>query len=137
MEYSCPLVKSLKVCFNTYRGWPSLIVRDSKSIIFSCEGVIQGDPPAMFMYAISTVSLVQKLKSPSLWRQLWYVDNASVIGDTHSLKVWLDKLMEIGLLFGHIPEPTKSTLIVKESSQLSAEQSFQGSSVMIASNGSF
>lgn len=91
----------------------------------------------MFMYVIGTVSLVQKLESPSLWRQLWYVDNTSVLGDTHSFKVWLDELMEIGLLFGYIPEPTKSTLIVKESSQLSVEQSFQGSCVMITLNGSF
>ena len=79
-------------------------------------GVIQGDPLSMFMYAIGTVPLVQKLESPSLWRQLWYADDASVLGDTHSLKVWLDKLKEVGPLFGYIPEPTKSTLIVKESS---------------------
>ena len=108
--------RASRYVFNTYRGSSSLIVRDSKSIIFSCEGVIQGDPPSMFMYAIGTVPLVQQLESPSLWWQLWYADDASVLGDTHSFKVWLDKLMEIGPLFGYIPEPTKSTLIVKESS---------------------
>ena len=37
--------------FNTYRGWVPLIVTDSRDIFYSREGVTQGDPLSMFLYA--------------------------------------------------------------------------------------
>ena len=38
--------------FNTYRGWSVLVVRGFSECLYSKEGVTQGDPLSMFMYAI-------------------------------------------------------------------------------------
>ena len=42
-------------CFvlNTYRGWATLVVRGCKESLYSREGVVQGDPLSMFLYAIA------------------------------------------------------------------------------------
>ena len=101
--------------FNTYRGWSPLIVRGSAVTIFSRKGVVQDDPLSMFSYAVATIPQIKELDDPSLWRQLWFADDSSVIGDISVLKTWLDKLLVIGPHFSYYPEPSKSTLIVKKS----------------------
>ena len=44
--------------FYTYRGWSMLIVRGVSECLYSKEGVAQGDPLFMFMYAIGTLPLM-------------------------------------------------------------------------------
>ena len=44
--------------FNTYQGWATLVIRGSVKFLFSREGVTQGDPLSMFMYAIGTLPLI-------------------------------------------------------------------------------
>jgi len=41
--------------FNTYRGWPVLGMHGMSDYILSKEGVTQGDPLSMYVYAIGTL----------------------------------------------------------------------------------
>ena len=50
--------------FNTYRGWPVLVMRGMSDFILSKEGVTQGDPLSMYVCAIGTLPLIQILQSP-------------------------------------------------------------------------
>ncbi len=43
--------RTCRFLFNTYRCWAALVVARSDSILFSKEGVTQGDPISMFLYA--------------------------------------------------------------------------------------
>ena len=40
-------------------------------ILYSKEGVTQGDPLSMFMYVIGTLPLIHSLHDPGRWTQLW------------------------------------------------------------------
>ena len=44
--------------FNTYLRWAPLIVRGSDEFLFSHEGVTQGDPLFMFLYAVGNLPLI-------------------------------------------------------------------------------
>lgn len=51
--------------FNCYKHWVILIIRNNNGIailIFSKEGVTQGDPLAMFAYGIGILPLIRQLK---------------------------------------------------------------------------
>ena len=99
--------------FNTYRGWAPLVIAGGKSIVYSKEGVTQGDPLSMFLYAIGTLPLIHSLKSQMV-TQVWYADDASAGGTLRELRNWFVQLVEQGPLYGYFPEPTKSYLIVDE-----------------------
>ena len=129
--------RASRFIFNTYRGWSPLIVRGSTITIFSREGVVQGDPLSMFAYSVATMPLIQELNCPSLWRQIWFADDSSVIGDVSVLRSWLDKLLSIGPKFGYFPEPSKSYLIVKEPSLSSVAHHFSSSGIHIVSSGRY
>ena len=123
--------RASRFIFNTYRGWSPLIVRGSDNIIYSREGVVQGDPLSMFAYSVATIPLIRQLEAPVMWRQLWFADDSTVVGDVSVIKNWFDRLLSVGPLFGYFPEPSKSSLIVKDTTLPSAEQSFNGSGVSI------
>ena len=71
----------LPVTFSThnYRGWSSLILRGLMRLFT----IVQGKPISMFLYAVATISLINKLDLLNLNIQMWYADDASVIGDLH------------------------------------------------------
>ena len=50
--------------FNTYRGWAPLTIMDSSELLYSREGVTQGDPLSMFIYAVATIPLITQLGKP-------------------------------------------------------------------------
>ena len=56
--------------FNTYRGWPVLVMLSMSDYILSKEGVTQRDPLSMYVYAIGTLPLIQSLHSPQSWTRL-------------------------------------------------------------------
>ena len=93
--------------FNTYRGWSVLVLRGSSTFLYSKEGVTQGDPLSMFMYAIGTLPLIRLLRDPGRWTQLWYADDASAGGTLPELREWFNLLCSRGPAFGYHPEPTK------------------------------
>ena len=66
--------------FNTYRGWSVLVLRGQQKFLFSKEGVTQGDPLSMFVYAVGILPLIQSVQSPQRWTQVWYADDASAGG---------------------------------------------------------
>ena len=89
--------------FNTYRGWSMLIVRGASECLYSKEGVTQGDPLSMFMYAIGTLPLIRSLHNPSLWTQVWYADDASAGGSLRDILDWFSLLCSRGPAFGYFP----------------------------------
>ena len=50
--------------FNTYRGWSVLVLRGQQKFLFSKEGVTQGDPLSMLVYAVGILPLIQSVQSP-------------------------------------------------------------------------
>ena len=56
--------RASRFIFNTYRVWSPLVVRGSDTMIYSCKGVVQGDPLSMFAYAVATIPLIRKLEDP-------------------------------------------------------------------------
>ena len=74
--------------FNTYQGWATILLRGSKEFLYSMEGVTQGDPLSLFLYAIGMLPLICHLKSFCSCTQIWYADDASVYGILHDLFHW-------------------------------------------------
>jgi hypothetical protein len=110
--------------FNTYRGFSPLILEGTEKILFSQEGVTQGDPLSMLLYGVATLPLIDALKSHKEVIQNWYADDASAIGDLESVRQWLFELIHRGPNFGYFPEPQKSYLVVPERLKDRAESLF-------------
>lgn len=73
--------------------------------IYSCEGTTQGDPLAMFMYALATLPMIETL--PKEVQQIWFADDAGNGGTLADLMEWCDSLLEKGPKFGYYPNPRK------------------------------
>ena len=80
--------------FNTYRGWAPLVLKGSPSLLYSKEGVTQGDPLSMLIYAIGSFPLINSLNHPLNGSQVWYADDASACAKLVDLKNWFLKLMQ-------------------------------------------
>ena len=83
------------------------------SCLTSKEGVTQGDPLSMFIFAVC--SLIWSLNSIEV-TQVWYADDASSVGSFDALKEWFDLIKKNGPCFGYFPKPLKSFLVVDERS---------------------
>ena len=84
------------------------------TILFSKEGVTQGDPLAMVVYGIGMLPLtriLQEMVKDLL--QLWYADNASAGGKFNKILVYYNLLQQEGPKQGYFPGQPKSILIVK------------------------
>ena len=91
--------------FNTYRGYASLLVQDGNAVnnrLLSKEGVTQGDPLSMMLYAVAVLPLIRSLSAPGKWTQNWYADDSSCVADLPSLKAWFDELLCNGPNYGYI-----------------------------------
>ena len=116
--------------FNFYKHFAILVIRgkDSRSacIILSKEGVTQGCPLAMVLYAIGLLPLTKKLKRdlPDLF-QPWYADDGAAGGKWDDILRWYEALADLGPPRGYFPEPSKSILIVHPSQVDKARLKFQ------------
>ena len=76
---------------------------NSGDIILSEEGITQGDPLAMLMYAIAMIPLIRRLLNNDV-TQVWYADDACACGRLASLhncgtsSVNLDQALAIFLM---------------------------------------
>uniref|UniRef100_A0A146KS76 Uncharacterized protein n=1 Tax=Lygus hesperus TaxID=30085 RepID=A0A146KS76_LYGHE len=116
--------------FNTYRGFPMLVFRNSDAEIISQEGTTQGDPLGMYMYAVGTLPLIRQLRGDE-WRQVWYADDSACAGRLIAVREWLSRLQEEGPKWGYYPEPAKSYLIVKPGLEERAAEVFQDLNIQI------
>ena len=87
---------------------------DSSELLYSREGVTQGDPLSMFIYAVATIPLITQLGKPMTGSHVWYADDASASAPLHDLVEWFSKLLDIGPSYGYYPEPKKCVLIVHQ-----------------------
>ena len=120
--------------FNTYRGWAMMVVQGSQELLVSKEGVTQGDPLSMLMYAVATYPLICSLKNPDKWIQNWYADDASAAGELTNLRLWFSLLMERGPAYGYYPEPSKSCLVVGKTLKCYAEKLFVDSGIKVVTD---
>ena len=122
--------------FNTYCGWAPLIVRGSEELLFSREGVTQGDPLSIFLYAVGTLPLIRSLKNPD-WTQVWYADDATACGELASIHRWFDLLLQRGPSYGFFPNPSKSCVVVHPAFVASAKQVFDPLGVSVVTSHRF
>ena len=121
--------------FNAYRGWVPLIVTDSRDILYSREGVTQGDPLSMFLYALATIPLIECVGRPKEGVDVWYADDASACGYLEHLKDWFVQLQRVGpSSYGYSPEPTKCVLVVNRDHIPLAHQIFDSFGVEITTS---
>ena len=107
--------------FNTYRGYTALVVHGSDEFLYSRDGVIQGDPLSMLLYAIGLLPLIRSLDD--LKRvQSWYADDSACVAQLSDLQSWFKKLSDMGPKYGYFPEARKSVLVVGEKDFSLAEE---------------
>jgi hypothetical protein len=123
--------------FNTYKGHSALKVQDATELLYSQEGVTQGDPLSMLMYALAVMPLIQSLKEVSDVTQNWYADDAAAVGKLEDLAHWLRSLMLKGPAYGYFPEPAKSYLIVAPEFVEQAKEVFEQFGVNVVSGQRF
>jgi hypothetical protein len=128
MHHICPSIAALLT--NIYREDASLFVQDET--VLSCEGVMQGDPLAMAMFALGIAPLIKELEGIY---QIWFADDAAAGGSLEEVYQWWNKIVEIGPRYGYYPNPGKTWLLVKENEFESAQNLFESSGVNITSSG--
>ena len=64
-----------------------------------------------------------------------YADDLAGGSKLETLRIWWDKIVELGPAFGYYPKPSKSWLVVKESELERAKQIFAGTGVNITEEG--
>ena len=68
--------------FNTYQGYASLVLHGTSEYVLSKEGVTQGDPLSMLLYAIAVLPLIQALVNRKKWDQNWYANDSACAAKT-------------------------------------------------------
>ena len=114
----CPQI--YQYLLNTYQSHTHQYISGSKEghFIWSEEGATQGDNCAMAFFALNTEPIISELHESCDTAQAWYADDCSSCGTIDNIKVWWEKLCEIGPQYGYLPNAIKTVLIVKEPSDL-------------------
>lgn len=137
VRYVCPSLS--KYVQNTYNTPVDLHIRDgNKTVTFkSGEGTTQGDPPASGWYAISTIPIIEHLKSMSgnECHQAWFADDSTAAGSLSDVCSLWTELQRIGPGYGYFPNSRKTVLIVKESLRSKAVDTFGTSGIIITTEG--
>ncbi|XP_057308551.1 uncharacterized protein LOC130646905 [Hydractinia symbiolongicarpus] len=129
----CPTIACYVI--NFYRFHARLFIIGGKEIR-SEEGTTQGDPLGMAIYAIGLTPLLNLMADGIFETTVAaFADDVSAGGKCRNLKVWWDRLMQIGPLFGYNPQPYKSWLIVKPGHEQLAKATFEGTNIQICTDG--
>jgi hypothetical protein len=113
--------------FNSYRHWATLIIRSSHGADFaifllSREGVTQGCPLAMVAFGLAVMPLIRQLKREvHQVHQAWYANDAAAAAEFVSIKIFMERLIELGPAYGYYPEASKSILVISEANKAAAE----------------
>ena len=130
IQVTCP---SLAVpVINMYRSNAELFV--GKDTILSQEGMTQGDPLSMVLYALSTLPLIARVSQPNL-TQTWFADDAGAGASLQSLHRWWTALSEVGPKYGYHVNPPKTWLLVKDQHKEAARTLFMNSGIKITTEG--
>ena len=129
----CPSLSTL--LHNTYSAAVCLFVTGEGEIP-STEGITQGDPLAMVMYALAIVPLIKQLRAhvPEAC-QAWFADDATAVGPLSSFFQWCRHLSSVGPNFGYFPNASKTVLIVKPEHLAAAESIFARTNIQITAQG--
>ena len=109
--------KGAQFTFNCYRHWATLVVWDtgdgSCHVLYSKEGMTQGDPLAMIACVIGVLPLIRELRGahPRV-TQPWYADDAGAGGKFPNILEHHRDLQAWGPPRGYYPEPTEIILVV-------------------------
>ena len=129
----CPALST--ILNNTYAEPVRLFVVGEGEIP-SCEGMTQGDPLAMAMYALAIAPLIRQLRTavPEA-KQVWFADDATAVGTLQALMSWWQLLSSLGPDYGYFPNALKTVLIVKPHLLPVANAIFGGTNVQITDQG--
>uniref|UniRef100_A0A8D8W759 Reverse transcriptase domain-containing protein n=3 Tax=Cacopsylla melanoneura TaxID=428564 RepID=A0A8D8W759_9HEMI len=105
--------------------------------MYSKEGVIQGDPLAMPLYALATLPLIKSLSCHTDTTQCWYADDSSVQGTIENLVNWWKDLNTQGPQYGYYPEGNKSCLVVSQEDIEYAQHVFEGTGIKVVTGSRF
>ena len=116
---------------STYRTESWLFV--GGQCLLSKEGTTQGDPLAMAMYAIGTKPLMDELSGVA--KHVWYADDSSAGSTVANLKLWWDRLEEVGPRYGYFPNSSKTCILTKAHTAELAHEVFEGTGISISTQG--
>ena len=125
---------------NCYNDSSRLFVVGGKEIK-STEGTTQGDPIAMYIYAIAIIPLILMMIDIVAARPnqdakvAAYADDVTAAGNLTGLKHLWDVVNSLGPKFGYYPEATKSWLIVKQEKLQNAKEIFKTTNIKITTEG--
>ena len=133
IEKICPLLTV--VLLNTYRK--ESFLPTSKELLFSREGLTQGDNLAMAAFGANTLPLIRRLKEqlPGSVLQKWYADDANATGDLPALREFLGMLTQIGPNYGYRVNTQKCWLVVHPGRAEEARRVFDGIPINITEDG--
>ena len=126
---------------NCYGKPSELFIADGKQngdkcILYSEEGIAQGDPVAMAMYALGLSALQSELKHEETnVKSVAYADDYVGAGNLQDLSKWWDNLTERRPCYGYYPNAVKSLLTVKPDKENVARELFNGTNIKITSTG--
>eukprot|EP00923_Selenidium_pygospionis_P059507 GHVN01104720.1.p1 GENE.GHVN01104720.1~~GHVN01104720.1.p1 ORF type:complete len:109 (-),score=13.82 GHVN01104720.1:762-1088(-) len=73
---------------NTYGHPTELILQDCETSLWSCEGVVQGDPISMMLYSLASMPLIETLQGKavmiSLKQTFWFIEGSSILSTSLS-----------------------------------------------------
>jgi len=87
-------------------------------MLYSREGVTQGDPLSMLIYGLTLVPLAKRLRDevPNT-NQPWYADDCAMSGTSTSIAKAMVLLLKLGPQRGYFPEPSKSIIVCRADCQ--------------------
>mmetsp|Transcript_5646 Transcript_5646/g.7859 ORF Transcript_5646/g.7859 Transcript_5646/m.7859 type:complete len:630 (+) Transcript_5646:456-2345(+) len=126
--------RGARFAFNVYKGHKVIFVSGDE--VHSKTGSTQGCGIAMQMHAVGSSPMILEVKKdvPDVIQVLFADDDAGG-GKIKSLKVWAEKMIELGPPRGIFAEPTKSLLVVKPEFVGQAQELFADLQIPVVSSG--
>ena len=87
---------------------------------------------SMFFYAVAVLPLIRSLTSKPNFVQCWYADDSACAGKLSQIRLWLDKLIQLGPGYGYFAEPTKSVLVVAPQYEDAAKDNFKDLGITVS-----